>query len=108
MTRDEMAKQNLKDRRGFYPSDFQCEDSQYSKELDTFKAGWDAALKHDERVLALIEALEFYSSEGAGWNWHHCKKEFVRDNKCFAVSDAINLDGGEEADKALKKWRGEV
>lgn len=28
-----------------------------------YKEGWDAALLHDERVLALVEALEFYSKQ---------------------------------------------
>ena len=49
--RDEMALEsyNNKDKRCLL-----------NGEIKQFRKGWDAALKHDPVVLALIEALEFY------------------------------------------------
>lgn len=60
--------------------------------------------EHEALTAKLVEALEFYAE--SGWNWHYCKKEFVKVNKCYAASDEVNQDGGELARAALKEFYG--
>ncbi len=62
---------------------------------DGFLAGWDAALKHDERVKALVEALELA-----------CNHLGVYGSCAVCDDSSIHCDHGRSI-KALKKWRGD-
>jgi len=53
--RDKAAREIFAKDRGFYPSDFHCEDKQYSRELRLISEGWNA---RDAEVAKLWEMLE--------------------------------------------------
>lgn len=62
-----------------------CAEHQYSSHMDrghAFKSGYDYAVKHDPRVLALVDALNWYAENG------------------YYNQDEIAID-------ALKAWEGE-
>lgn len=64
-----------------------------------FEAGWDAALLHDERVLALVEALEFVT---------HCYTGTSNPHSPVEVWDALFKDASNKSIKALTKFRESV
>lgn len=89
MTRDEMASEySIKD------CFLEGVEAMCPIAMGHFKAGWDAALLHDERVLELVKLLDFYSKGGNPHldTWH---------------DEVLGYFTGKHAREALKKWRGE-
>lgn len=95
--RDRMAEEHRDEIFKNNPSGFTC--APYVNEdspCESFEQGWDAALKHDPKVLKLIKTIKFY---GSYKNW----KLFNLING--GASNNVNDDSGKRARAALKEFR---
>ncbi len=91
MTRDEMAKEYAETTQEHLNSKFPNIVPAWGPLAGAFQAGWDAALLHDERVKALLDALDWI--EASNYNYGYA---------------AIQVgDIQKRAREALKKWRGD-
>ena len=88
MTRDEMASEYAKFKDPFNKGlEGICPITRQH-----FQSGWDAALKYDDRMSALLEAIECIVKHG-----DHPIKDGVWAHYAWST-----------ANEALKKWRGEI